>query len=661
MSRGEYEPTGTLRDNDIVGAIADAIGKNVGKLKPQVIRKDEKGMVIKNDYLARLLSLRPCPEMSTYDFLYRIAVDLVYTSNSFSVIFWNKDFTRVESIQPITTTSYRIFEDDKNNILFRFRWDYDGKTYTVPYQNVIHVKARYNKRRFLGTTPDMELKRSLDLIETSGETIKNIVNRSNSLAGYLKYNNIADDEELKEIARNFQDAYMNKDNAGGIAAIDNTVEFKEISQRTPSIPTNQITFLRDNIYRYYGVNDKILTSTLNDTEFISFYENVIEPISVQLSYEFTFKLLTPREIGYGNRIDFVANLLQYATLQTRETIGGGMFDRGALTINEYRELMYYGPVEDGDQRLVSLNYVKVGDQSLYQVGQQNEPPDDAGANDREKRAMQAATRAYMQIMKGGLMEMPQIKQFIACKNAKTATVKPFCEIKNITDTTADLYFYGDIVSDWWGAWQEEDQYPDAIKNFLAEANGRDLNIYINSGGGSVFAGIAIYNMLKRYQGKKHCFVDALAGSIASLFPFVDSDKPTIPKNAYLMIHKPWCDCEGNANELRKMADTLEAIEAGIWSIYEEHLAEGVTIEQIKELMEAETWLSGEEAAKYFNVSVGEENTAVAAVQDYTKLYCKNTPEALAGGNPPDDTKDQAAAKEKEIRSKIAALTIQHME
>ena len=132
---------------------------------------------------------------------------------------------------------------------------------------------------------------------------------------------------------------------------------------------------------------------------------MVEPISIQLSYEFTFKLLTPREIGYGNRIDFVANLLQYATLQTRETIGGGMFDRGALTINEYRELMYYGPVEDGDQRLVSLNYVKVGDQSLYQVGQQDaqpkEPPDDTGASDREKRAMRAAARAYMQIMKGG--------------------------------------------------------------------------------------------------------------------------------------------------------------------------------------------------------------------------------------------------------------------
>lgn len=401
LSRGEYMPTGTLRDNDIVGAIADAIGKNVGKLKPQVTRKDEKGLTIKDDSLARLLSLRPCPELSTYDFLYRVAADLVYTSNFFAVIFYNDDFTRVTSIQPITTSNYRIFEDDNHNILFRFRWEYDGNTYTVPYQNVIHIKARYNKKRFMGTSPDIELKRSLDLIETSGETIKNIVNRSNSLMGYLKYNNIADDEELKQKAKEFQDAYMNADNAGGLAAIDNTMEFKEITQRTPGIPINQITFLRDNIYRYYGVNEKILTSTLTDQEWISFYENVIEPIAIQLSYEFTFKLLTPREIGYGNRIDFVANLLQYATLQTRDTVGGNMFDRGALTVNEYRELMYYGPVEGGDVRMVSLNYVKAGDQSLYQVGLDGDGDTGDETQAKQRRALQAAALAYLQIMKGG--------------------------------------------------------------------------------------------------------------------------------------------------------------------------------------------------------------------------------------------------------------------
>ncbi len=396
-------PTGALRDNDIVGAVADAIGKNVGKLQPQVIRRDEKGMVIKNDGLSRILTLRPCPELSTYDFLYRIAADLIYTSNSFSVIFYNNDFTKVESIQPVTAKSYRIFEDKNRNILFRFRWDYDGETYTVPYQNVIHIKARLNKKRFMGTAPDTELKRSLDLIETSGETIKNIVRNSNSLAGYLKYNNLADDKELKAKAREFKEAYLNAENAGGVAAIDNAYDFKEIKSNSGVIPTNQIAFLRDNIYRYYGVNEKVLTSTLSEQEWVSFYENVIEPIAIQLSYEFTFKLLTQREIGYGNKITFAANLLQYANLQTRNAIAGYMLDRGAMTINEYRELMYYGPVEGGDVRLVSLNYVKADDQSLYQVGESGDGENGTSstASDRQEQAARAAAKIYFQIMKGG--------------------------------------------------------------------------------------------------------------------------------------------------------------------------------------------------------------------------------------------------------------------
>ncbi|MCL2052780.1 MAG: phage portal protein [Lachnospiraceae bacterium] len=369
MSNGEYVPTGTLRDNEIVGAVADAIGKNVGRLRPQMTRE--------NHYLFRLLSIRPCPELSTYDFLYRIATDLVYTSNSFSVIFWNDDFTKIISIQPIVTNAYRIFLDERNNILFSFRWNYDGGWHTVPYQCVIHIKARFNKHRFMGTSPDIELKRNLELVETTGEMIKNVAKRSNMLAGYIKYNNIADDEELTKIAKNFRDSYYNADNAGGIASLDNTYEFKELAQRPPMVPVTLISFLRDNVYRYYGVNEKILTSTLNHQEWISFHENVIEPIAIQLSYEFTYKLLTASEIGHGNKIEFTANLLQYATLEKRNTIGGNMLDRGALTINEYRALMFYPPVEGGDERLVSLNYVKATDQTLYQTGQENNNSGDA--------------------------------------------------------------------------------------------------------------------------------------------------------------------------------------------------------------------------------------------------------------------------------------------
>ena len=195
------------------------------------------------------------------------------------------------------------------------------------------------------------------------------------------------------------------------------------------------------------------------------------------------------------------------------------------------------------------------------------------------------------------------------------------QIKNSTETSCDLYFYGDIVDSWWGAWDDMDQYPESIKNFLDEAKGKDINIYINSGGGSVFAGMAIYNMLKRHQGYKTVYVDGLAGSIASVIALA-GDKVIIPSNAYMMIHKPWCGLHGNSTELREMADTLDKIEEGILNVYNENLAENADIEVVKAMVNAETWLTGDEASKYFNVNVSESVDAVACTSDYFNKYSK---------------------------------------
>ena len=200
-------------------------------------------------------------------------------------------------------------------------------------------------------------------------------------------------------------------------------------------------------------------------------------------------------------------------------------------------------------------------------------------------------------------------------------LKNMLEIKNSTETTCDLYFYGDIVDSWWGAWDDTDQYPEAIKSFLDDAKGKDINIYINSGGGSVFAGMAIYNMLKRHQGYKTVHVDGLAGSIASVIALA-GDKVIIPSNAYMMIHKPWSGLYGNSTELREMADTLDKIEEGILNVYKENLAENADIEVIKAMVNAETWLTGEEASKYFNVQVSDSVEAVACASDYFNKYNK---------------------------------------
>lgn len=405
--RGEYNAVADMDASDIVGSITNCIATNVAKLTPQLIRLDSKGMLIRDDYLAKLLSLRWSPELSTYDALYKMTAQLVRNSNAFAIVFYSDDFSRVKSIVPITARGYRIWEDEETGtLLFRFTWDYDGKNYTIPYQSVIHIKARFDKKRFLGSAPDPALRNTLELLDATGQALKNTVKNSANLKGYLKYNNFADNEELKNKVKEFQTAYMDASNEGGLGGLDNTMEFHEINQRTPSIPTLQSQFLRDNIYRYYNVNENILMSKFSETDWNAFYESVIEPIALQLSLEFTFKLLTERERGFGNKIIFSSNRLQYATLQTRSSVGSILYDRGIITINEFRELLYYEPIEDGDVRMVSLNYVKADEQSLYQIGQQAETNDGNQANEPEGQQAKIPTRlianAYLETkLKGG--------------------------------------------------------------------------------------------------------------------------------------------------------------------------------------------------------------------------------------------------------------------
>ncbi|KAA6447583.1 head maturation protease, ClpP-related [Bacillus swezeyi] len=219
----------------------------------------------------------------------------------------------------------------------------------------------------------------------------------------------------------------------------------------------------------------------------------------------------------------------------------------------------------------------------------------------------------------------------------TDNLQQILQVKNMNETSADLYFYGDIVSSWWGAWDDTDQYPEAVKNFLDEAKGKELNIYINSGGGSVFAGIAIYNMIKRHQGYKRVYVDGLAASIASIIALA-GDETYIPANAYYMIHKPWFSVSGNADDLRTHADVLDTVESGVMTIYMENAKEGVTDEQIKQMLKDETWLTGEEASQYFNVKVSDEVKAVACASDMYKEF-KHTPKALTVPHSADRSKD----------------------
>lgn len=236
--------------------------------------------------------------------------------------------------------------------------------------------------------------------------------------------------------------------------------------------------------------------------------------------------------------------------------------------------------------------------------------------------------------------MPKIYQFT--KKDKVGNIKNAgkMEIKNKTNNSADLFFYGDIVStsynpdDWWSSGDPEDRAPQDVANFLNELDGMtDINIHVNSGGGDVFAGLAIYNILKSNGANKTVYVDGLAASIASVIALA-GDTVIIPKTAQFMVHNPWTFMFGgyNAADLLKVADMLDNIKQPILNVYSEHLKDGIDIETIQQMMDEEKWLTGDQAADYFNIQVEENIEAAACANSEFFSKYKHTPKNLIEGN-----------------------------
>lgn len=162
----------------------------------------------------------------------------------------------------------------------------------------------------------------------------------------------------------------------------------------------------------------------------------------------------------------------------------------------------------------------------------------------------------------------------------------------------DLYIYGDVEGDyydWWtGSTVESDTSAEHFRDELAKfPNVSQINIYINSYGGEVFEGTAIYNQLRRHSAHKTVFVDGFACSIASVIAMA-GDEVVMPRNTMMMIHNMWMGAVGSSAELRKAADDLDVINAAGRQAYLLKAGDKLTEERLAELMDAETWLTAEQ-------------------------------------------------------------------
>ena len=161
------------------------------------------------------------------------------------------------------------------------------------------------------------------------------------------------------------------------------------------------------------------------------------------------------------------------------------------------------------------------------------------------------------------------------------------------DTSADLYIFGDICA--W-AWQDVgEQSGVTIVNQLKELDVDTINVHINSYGGDVSEGLAIYNVLREHKAQIVTICDGFACSAASVV-FMAGDRRVMQPASLLMIHNAWTVAMGNAAQLRKTADDIETITQASVEAYKKVAT--ISEEEIKALMDAETWILPKDAVEY---------------------------------------------------------------
>jgi ATP-dependent Clp protease protease subunit len=236
---------------------------------------------------------------------------------------------------------------------------------------------------------------------------------------------------------------------------------------------------------------------------------------------------------------------------------------------------------------------------------------------------------------------------------KVSSNKKFWDIKAQSEKIGDIYIYGSIVR---YRWDDADTTAMSFKEDLEALGDIDtLNIYVNSPGGSVFQAQAIYNIIKRHKSQKTAYVDGLAASAAS-FLVMAADKIVMPKNATMMVHNPIAFVIGNAKDLRHEADALDKITVGMIEAYLSHTGDKLTEDKLKELLDAETWLTAQEAYDYGLADEITEVKDVAACvdSDIFALY-KNVPEAFKAPQTGGDNSEELKLREQIVAESKATI------
>ncbi len=351
---GYYSWNGNLYQSDIVRAAIRPKARATGKAIAKHIRYGPDGMKVNPDAYMRFLLEEPNPYMTGQMLQEKLTTQLELNNNAFAYINRDDNGYPIE-IYPITATSADAIQDKIGNLYLKFILK-NGQTVTFRYTDIIHLRKDFNNNEIFGDSPARALAPLMDIVNTTDQGIVKAIKNSNIIRWLLKFNQTLRPEDIKKQTKEFVDSFLNTETSEsvGAAATDSKMDAQQVDPKDYVPNATQMDKTTQRILSFFNTNEKIIQGNYTEDEWISYYESSVEPDIIQLSGEYSRKLFSRRERGFGNKIIFESSNLNFASMQTKLSLVQYV-DRGIMNPNEVRAILNMAPREGGDEYIRRLD------------------------------------------------------------------------------------------------------------------------------------------------------------------------------------------------------------------------------------------------------------------------------------------------------------------
>lgn len=352
---------GKLYESELVRTAIDARSRHIAKLKPCFYGAAQSKLVTK-------LKQAPNTMQTWYQFIYRLNTILDMQNTAFIVPEYNKNMERIGMITFLPERYELVMCNNIPWIRFIFS---NGLTAAEELSNIgILTKFQYSNDYF--GESNSALNATMNLINIQSQGIEEAVKNASTYRFMANITNFSKPEDLAKERQRFTEENLSGD-GGGLLLFPNTYQnIKQITPNAYNSSSSERELIQKNVTFYYGVNEKIMNNSATGDELDAFFNGAIEPVAIQLSEVITRWMYSPFEQSNGSYFVAVANRLQYMTITTKVSMSKELGDRGAIMIDEIRELFNWGPLPDGAGQHAPIRgeYYFAGEKS--EEGEKNE-------------------------------------------------------------------------------------------------------------------------------------------------------------------------------------------------------------------------------------------------------------------------------------------------